>query len=238
MVEEVVYMIKLRNQNPVATTGVVISNALPPALDFVEAVPPPNEIDGNFLEFRVPSLASGASTLIVIKAELGSDARAGISLTNRVTILDDAGNSGQASFQGNVRAGTISSTGKLSAKLTMPNRVTIAGGRPGRLRSTISIVNGGRGDAENVVVTLTGPEAANLTSAIPGPNTIVTKDGIVTLTWIFPTMKGPGNESIKVNHDVAADTPNGTSLAFTATVRADDGRNDIVSDTVEVNNRD
>jgi uncharacterized repeat protein (TIGR01451 family) len=238
VVDEVVYMIKLRNQTPLAATGVVIRNALPPALDFVESVPPPNQIDGNLLEYDVPTLPSGASTLVVIKAELGNDASPGISLVDRVTVFDDDGNSLQASFQGNVRAGTTTNAGRLSVALTMPNRVTIAGGRPGRLRSSIAIVNGGRGDAENVVLTLKGPESAALTSALPGPNTVETEDGIVTLTWVFPTLKGPGNESIKINHDVAADTPNGTNLQFTATVRADDGRNDMASDTVEVRNRD
>ncbi len=238
VVEDVVYMIKLRNQSATTMSGVVIRNALPPALDLVESVPPPTASDGNLLTYNFSSLPSGASALVVIKATLGSSASPGISLVNRATVLDAAGNTAQATFQGNVRAGSTSTnTGKLSVKLTMPKRVTIAGGRAGRLKSTISIVNGARGDAENVVVTLRGPATAALTSAIPGPNTSSIESGVLTLTWVFPTMKGPGNQSIKINHDVAATVPNGVVLPFTATVRADDGRNDSISSNVEVSNR-
>jgi len=239
VVEDVIYMIRLNNQSAQTATGVVIRNALPPALDFVESVPPPSSVDGNLLTYNTAALASGASTQVVIKARLGSSASPGIGLINRATVIDSAGKTAQATFQGNIRAGSTSTnSGKLSVKLTMPKRVTIAGGRPGKLKSTIAIVNGARGDAQNVVVTLTGPAAAAMTSAIPGPNTTSTQNGIVTLTWVFPTMKGPGNQSIKINHDVAASTPNGTALAFTSTVRANDGRNDSATATVEASNRD
>ena len=77
--------------------------------------------------------------------------------------------------------------GRLQLKLTMPRNVTIAGGRAGNLKSTLSITNGGRGDAKNVLVTLEGPAAAAYDSATPGPASVdETSDGKVRLTWIFP----------------------------------------------------
>jgi hypothetical protein len=162
---------------------------------------------------------------------------AGATLSNRAYVVDAEGNSAQATFTGGVRPGRPASDGRLKLALTMPKTVTIAGGRPGNLRSSLTITNGARGDARNVTVVLEGPAAATFASAIPGPTSQETVGGKLRLTWVFPTLKGPGNETIKINHDVATNVPDGTNLSFQATVRADDGRTDNASRTVEVRNR-
>ncbi len=63
----------------------------------------------------------------------------------------------QGTFVGGVRAGSLPSDGKLLLKLTAPKTLTIAGGRPGQLKSSLTITNGSRGETKNVVVTLDRP---------------------------------------------------------------------------------
>ena len=238
VVDTVVYVIKLMNQGATPTTDVVVNNALPPGLEFVQSDPPPVDIDGTLLSFKIPTLQSGETRLIVIKAELGPTAVPGASLTNRTTVYDAQGNSASASFTGGVRPGTPASDGKLQVKLTMPKTLTIAGGKAGTLKSTLTITNGGRGDTKNVVATLTGPAAATFNSSIPGPSSqSTTPQGEKQLTWTFPTLKGPSNETIKITHKVAPTVADGTSLTFRAEVHAGDGRRDDESRTVTVRNR-
>ena len=42
-----VYVIKLTHEGALPTNEVIVSNSLPPGLDFVESDPPPTTIDGN-----------------------------------------------------------------------------------------------------------------------------------------------------------------------------------------------
>jgi hypothetical protein len=184
------------------------------------------------LTYNFSSLPSGSSKQIVIEAELGPGAAAGTSLVNRVTAIDAAGNFADKTFTGGVRSGPLPSDGKLQVALTTVKRV-LAGSK---LKSTIGITNGGRGNAENVVVTLDGPPTAEIIAnqTFPAPTGQQLIDGKVRWTWVFPTVKGPGNESIKTTHVINEDTPAGTSLNFTARVSAADGRNDQESKSVEV----
>jgi uncharacterized repeat protein (TIGR01451 family) len=238
VVTTMVYVIKLTNEGALETTDVVINNALPTGLEFVESDPPPTDIAANLLSFKMPSLQPGASKVIVIKAELGPSAVPGSTLTNRTTVVDAQGNSVQGTFTGSVRAGALPSDGKLQLKLTTPKTLTIAGGRPGQLKSSLTVTNGSRGETKDVVVTLEGPAAAAYKSALPSPSlNETTPQGNTKLTWTFPTMKGPGNKTIKITHEVAANTPDGTALNFHATVQAADGRHDDESRTVTVRNR-
>ncbi len=230
-------MIRLRNQTAATTTNLVVSDALPPGLDFVESDPPPSAVDGNLLTYRFSSLGSGATRLVVIKAALSDAAEPGMTLTNRATVLDAQGNSAQASFTGGVRTGSSVDPGRLEISMTTARRVTITGDRPGDLRSTLAIVNGGRAAAANVVVTLEGPATAAFDSAIPGPSSQQVVDGKLRLTWLFPSIKGPGNESIRVSHDVAPTVPDGTVLNFAVSVSAQDGRTGTDTRSVEVDNR-
>jgi hypothetical protein len=120
----------------------------------------------------------------------------------------------------------------------MPKTLTIAGGRPGTLKSSLTITNGARSDANNVVVTLEGPATAAYSSSTPGAaSQELIPGGMLRLTWVFPSVKGPGNETIKLNQTVAASVPDGANLSFRATVQADDGRNDSATRTVQVRNR-
>jgi hypothetical protein len=160
-----------------------------------------------------------------------------MTLTNRATVLDAQGHSAQASFTGGVRKGVDGGSGRLEVSMTTARRVTITGDKPGKLQSTLSVTNGGRTPATNVVVTLEGPSTAAFASAIPGPSSQRVVDGILRLTWTFPSVKGPGNESIKVIHDVSPTVPNGTVLNFAVTVSAADGRTGSDARTVEVTNR-
>ena len=120
----------------------------------------------------------------------------------------------------------------------MPNNVTIAGDRPGNLKSSITINNGSRGEARDVTLVLEGPGEADYDSATPGPVDVETlANGRIRVTWLFPSIKGPGNETIKLTHSVEPSVANGTNLSFRATVRSADGRNDEASDSVSVRNR-
>jgi hypothetical protein len=237
VVETMIYMIRLRNQTALPTTDVVLTNALPPGLDFVESDPPPTGRDDNVITYRFSSVGSGATKVVVIKANLSDQAEPGMTLTNRATVLDAQGNSAQSTFTGGVRKGVDGGTGRLEVSMTTARRVTITGDRPGRLQSTVTVTNGGRTPAANVVVTLEGPSTAAFSSAIPGPSSQQVVDGKLRLTWTFPSVKGPGNESIKVIHDVAPTVPNGTVLNFAVSVSAADGRTGTDSRTVEVVNR-
>jgi hypothetical protein len=120
----------------------------------------------------------------------------------------------------------------------MPKTLTMTGGKPGTLKSTLTVTNGARPDAKNVTVTLDGPATAAYSSAIPGPSSQqTTPDGKLRLTWTFPTIGGPGNETIKLTQKVSASVADGTSLSFHATVSAPDGRMDDATKTVAVRNR-
>jgi uncharacterized repeat protein (TIGR01451 family) len=203
VVSTMVYVIKLTNEGAFATTDVVVNNALPTGLEFVESDPPPTDIAANLISFKAPALQPGASKVIVIKAELGPSAVPGSTLINRTSVVDAQGNSVQATFVGGVRAGALPSDGKLQLKLTVPKTLTIAGGRPGQLKSSLTITNGSRGETKDVVVTLEGPAAAAYKSALPSPSlNETTPQGNVKLTWTFPTMKGPGNKTIKTSEDL------------------------------------
>jgi uncharacterized repeat protein (TIGR01451 family) len=238
VVDTAVYVIRLSHEGALPTTNVIVHNALPPGLEFVESDPPPTTIDGNLVSFRFPTVQPGETKLIVLKAQLGPTAVPGSTLTNRAYVVDEEGNTAQATFTGGVRPGSPAGDGRLQLKLTMPNNVTIAGDRPGNLKSSLTITNGGRGEAKNVLVTLEGPGTAAYDSATPGPADVeTTADGKVRLTWIFPSVKGPGNETIKLTHKVDVDAPDGASLSFRATVRAQDGRSDDATETVAVRNR-
>jgi Domain of unknown function DUF11 len=237
VVDTMVYVIKLSHEGVLPTTNVVINNALPPALDFVESDPPPTSIEGNLISFRFATVQPGETKLIVLKAQVGPTAVAGSTLTNRVYVVDDQANTAQATFVGGIRPGTAPSDGKLQLSLTIPNNITVVGDRPSNLKSSVIVTNGARGDAKNVVVTLEGPSTAAFDSATPEPASIETTDGTTRLTWIFPTFKGPGNETIKVTHKVGPELANGTKLSFRGTVRADDGRSDSETDSVEVRKR-
>jgi uncharacterized repeat protein (TIGR01451 family) len=237
-VTTMVYVIKVTNEGALATTDVVINNALPTGLDFVESDPPPADIAGGLLSFKLPSLQPGASKVIVIRAELNATAVPGSTLTNRTSVVDAQGNSAQATFTGGVRAGSLPSDGKLRLKFTAPKTLTIAGGRPGQLKSSLTVTNGARGETKNVVVTLEGPAAAGFKSAIPGPSlTETTPQGNRRITWTFPALKGPSNQTIKITHEVPPTVADGTALTFTATVQAADGRHDDESRTITVRNR-
>ena len=190
------------------------------------------------MSFKFPTVQPGETKLIVIKAQLGPTAVAGSTLTNRTYVVDAEGNSVQATFTGGVRKGNPASDGRLKLSLTMPKNVTIAGGRAGTLKSSLTISNGARGSAQNVVVTLDGPAAAAFDSSNPGVATsMTTPDGKLHLTWVFPSVKGPGNETIKLTQKVDPLVPDGATLSFRATVHADDGRSDDATRTVDVRNR-
>ena len=234
VVTTVVYLIKLRNIGVADTSNVTITNTLPSALQFLESSPPPTTTVGNQLTYKFASLPSGASKLIVIQAEIGPEATGGSGLTDTATVVDDGGNFAQASFVGSIRAGSTNNSGKLQVALTTVKRV-VAGSK---LKSTISVTNGARGDAKNVMVTLDGPLGVDIigSQTFPPPSSQQTVDGKTRWTWIFPTVKGPGNLSIKTTHLVPDTLANGTALNFTARVSAEDGRHDEVSKSVEVRN--
>jgi uncharacterized repeat protein (TIGR01451 family) len=233
VVETIVYIIKVTNESGMATTGVTINDALPPGLDFVNSDPGPTTISGNLISINVGTLQPGETRLVQVEAELGPTATAGSTLTNRAYVVDSQGNSAQASFTGSVRTGTVTDNGRLSLSLTMPKTLTIAGGKDGTLKSSITITNGSRSDLQNVIVTLDGPPTAIFDSATPGP----TMSGSGSLTWVFPTFNGHANVAIKLSQKVSATVADGTSLSFHAAVRSDDGRTDSDSTTVTVRNK-
>jgi uncharacterized repeat protein (TIGR01451 family) len=232
VVTTMLYVIKLRNVGVDDSSNVVISNILPAGLEYSQSTPAPTSRDGNVLTYNFASLPSGGSKQIVIEAELGPGAEPGTSLVNRVTAIDAAGNFAEKTFSGGVRSGPEPSAGRLQVSLTTVRRV-LAGSK---LKSTIGVTNGARGNAENVVVTLDGPAAATIVGdqTFPSPTKQEVIDGQVRWTWVFPTVKGPGNESIKTTHIINENTPAGTSLNFTARVSAADGRKDDESKIVEV----
>jgi hypothetical protein len=224
-------VIKLRNIGVDPSIGVVVNNALPTGLEFLESIPFPSSQSGNALTYNIGTLESGESRQIVIKAELGPTAVAGQTLVNRTTAFDDAGNFAQKTFTGGIRSGAPPSAGRLEVALTTVRRI-VAGTK---LKSSISITNGARGDANDVMVTLDGPPDLELLGdqTIPGPVSEQLIDGKRRWTWIFPRVNGPGNETIKTTHVVPEDAA-GTSFNLTARVSAPDGRNDQESATVEV----
>jgi uncharacterized repeat protein (TIGR01451 family) len=237
VVETVVYQIKLSHEGVLPTSNVIVNSALPPALDFLDSDPGPTSIEGNLISFRFGTVQPGETKLIVLKAQLGPTAVPGSTLTTRAYVVDDQGNSAQASFIGGIRPGSNPSDGRLQVSLAMSRNVTVVGDRPTKLKSSINVTNGGRGDSRNVVVTLEGPASAGFDTATPGPSNIETDGGMLRLTWIFPTFKGPGNESIKVTHTIGPDLANGTNLNFRGAVRSDDGRSDTDTATVQVRKR-
>jgi uncharacterized repeat protein (TIGR01451 family) len=145
VVDTMVYVIKLSHEGVLPTTNVVINNALPPALDFVESDPPPTSIEGNLISFRFATVQPGETKLIVLKAQVGPTAVAGSTLTNRVYVVDDQANTAQATFVGGIRPGTAPSDGKLQLSLTIPNNITVVGDRPSNLKSSVIVTKERRG---------------------------------------------------------------------------------------------
>jgi uncharacterized repeat protein (TIGR01451 family) len=232
VVTTMIYIIKLQNIGNVDSTNVRVANALPAGLTFSQSVPPPVSASGGLLTYSFGTMPPGSTRLITIQAELSAAAQPGTTLTDYVSVSDDQGNSADASFSGGVRTASLPSDGRLSVSLTAPKRV-VAGSK---MKSSIIVSNGGRGDTQNVTLQLTAPQAAQLESAIPGPSSVQSSGGQTTATWLFPTFKGPGNKTIKLTHRIPASVPAGTAMSFSTNVSAMDGRSDTDNATVEIRN--
>jgi hypothetical protein len=77
--------------------------------------------------------------LITIQAELSSSAVAGTTVTNYVSMTDDAGNSADAHFVGTVRGGSTPSDGRLTVAYTAPKRI-VAGSNLKTNREELKVV--------------------------------------------------------------------------------------------------
>jgi uncharacterized repeat protein (TIGR01451 family) len=232
VVTTAIYVIKARNIGAVDTTNVKITNVLPSGLQFLQSIPPPSSSDGGILTYNFPTFAAGSTKQIIIQAELLPTTLAGTGLADAATLIDAQGNYGQATFTGGVRAGTTAGSGKLTVTFTTVRQV-LAGSN---LKSTITINNGGRTSAEDVVLTVDSPQEAQFVLAIPGPSSVQTVNGKVRLTWNVASIKGPGNQSVKLTQRVQDNVAAGTVLTFNTNVTAKDGRSDQTTNTVTVRN--
>ena len=230
VVTQMVYLVQLRNVGATDTTGVTVTDALPPGLGFSQSIPPPNNNDSGLLTFNVPQLPAGGIKLFLIEGELLQSTPPGVGLSNTVTVVDDQGNFAQGTFTGSVRAGSPSGPGKLDVALTTVSH-TIVGSK---LKSTLAVNNGGRSDAHNVVLTLDGPPDLAFSSAIPGPTSIQKTSDNLRLTWKFATVAGPGKAVVKLTQVVPDNATSGTTYTLTANVSADDGRTSSDTATIQV----
>jgi len=211
------YSIRVNNFSPNLATNVLVTNVLPTGLTFDSALPPPTSDVGQTLEWKFPTLASGASELILLRAVLDPTSAPGTALEDDVTVTDDAGNVANGSFVGQVRG----------AKLNKPPLVvTITSLRralPGTsVKSTISVSNF-RAVARGVVLTVTLPPQTKLGLSIPPPS--ATANG--QATWQLGDILKTSNVAIRFTIDSSA----APGTVLTTSVQASDADGDQASDS-------
>jgi len=225
-----VYLIRVRNKSLLTVNGVEVINQLPAGVTFTEAVPSPSSINGNELVFELPGMAPFESRAIVVKAELVAETPAGTLLPNTATLLRDGVPLEQITFTGNVRPPGASTSGQLRAQITVPRQI-LAGSR---LNATLDIVNTGRREGQDVVVTLTRPAILQLESASPPPSSTVSDGAMTTFVWEIPSLRGPSNVRIKWSERVPLDAVPGSELGLSATVTDASGRSGAADAVVRV----
>jgi uncharacterized repeat protein (TIGR01451 family) len=198
---DVVYALRVVNVTSDTATDVRVTDQLPDGLTFINALPSPTTEAGTLLTWLVPSIAPGAFKQILMRATLDPGSVAGTLLQNQVTVTDDAGHLGGASFTGRVRGTAIA---RPALNLGM---ITVRRAFPGsQVRYNIGVKNAGSGSASDVIVSTTLPPQTSFVLSTPPPATSV--NGV--LTWKLGTLLASGRQvvrlTVKLDDAIAAGT--------------------------------
>ncbi|MDQ3814560.1 MAG: DUF11 domain-containing protein, partial [Armatimonadota bacterium] len=157
------YTLTVRNNGPVAASGVTLTDTLPVGVTFVSATPAASTRSGRVLTFNLGSLANGASrqvTVVVTPATAGT-------LTNTASVTGaqrDPNTANNTATQNTV----VSPVANLSlTKTAAPDPVTAGN----NLVYTLTVHNNGPSAATNVRLTDTLPAGIDFIAATPAPST-------------------------------------------------------------------
>ncbi|MFN8525950.1 MAG: hypothetical protein U0821_22850 [Chloroflexota bacterium] len=212
--EQITYTLTARNNGPSAATGVVVNDELPPGVTLVSATPTQGTCAGApSVTCSLGTLANGASVTITIVARL--DAVGTVVNTARIggREPDPTNTNNGASVGATVVGVTPQSGADLSiAKTASPASVSLNDA----VTFTLTVNNGGPGQATGVIVTDPLPSGLTLISATPSQGSCTPGQ---TVTCAIGTLAAGANATVTIQ---ARATANGT-LINTATVRGNEG---------------
>ena len=218
------YAIRVTNVTTDTATNVTLTNVLPSGLVFIDALPPPKNQTGNTLTWVFPSLDSGASKLLVLRAALDSTVVPGQTLINTIEVTDDRGNLADASSTIRVH-GVQTNAPPLTLIMTTVKRTFPRS----QLRYTFNVKNTGVPIAHNVVLTTAMPPGTTFVLSTPP----VSKKTGTQLTWNLGTLVRSAQSVVRLSLTVNDNVQPGTVLSTSADVN--DAGGDTASASADVN---
>ena len=222
--DQITYTLTIDNLGSVDATGVVVADVLPPEVSFASASPSPDSVVGNTLTWQLGTVASGATVVITVNADV--DALAG-SATNNVSVT---GNESEDPTNNSATCLTEIFSPDVFVSKGCPTDVT------GGEQATYNIVagNSGTSPAANVIVTDTLPAGVTFVSATPSPSSVV--GDTVTIDLGDLGAGATTNITIVVDVDVTSGTLTNVVSVATDTPEGGDGptnNSDTCASTVQ-----
>jgi uncharacterized repeat protein (TIGR01451 family) len=217
------YAIRITNVTPDTATNITVTDLLPVGLVFLDALPPPSTQTGNTLTWLFPTLESGASKLILLRAALDSTVEPGQVLEDLLNVSDDKGNTADASYV--IRVHGVKTNSPPLTMIATAVRRTFPGNQ---LRYNFSIKNTGVPIAQDVTLTSMVPEGTTFVLSTPPPTS---RHGN-QVTWRLGTMVKSAQSVVRLSVQVNEDVAPGTVLSNSAEVT--DAAGDTASAQLDV----
>ncbi len=208
--EQLSYTITAINNGPSQATGVTVSDPLPAGLTFVDAPGCTYDGAGRTVTCDIGTMAVGVPSTFTITTTVDGDVTGGTVLTNTATVSaasdPDPGNNTATET-----TDVVAEADLVITKVSSPNPFV-----PGQeLTYTISVLNAGPSDAQNVTVNDTLPSGFFPTSIEPAAECLQSGAAI---DCSFPSLAGGEAVTITV---IGQTSPSATTFTNTATVDSD-----------------
>jgi len=221
------YAIRVRNITPDTATNVRVTLPLPRGLTFLNSLPVPTTEDDQTLTWVFPTIASGASKLILVRSALDDTTDPGTSLETVVSVTDDAGNLTEVSLIGTVRGARVD-----RPPLTL-SATTVKRAFPGnQVKYTFKVKNSGLTLASGVVLKATLPPNTTLllSNTTPPPSSTSASE----VTWRLGNLVRSGQAVVRMSVRIDNDVPDKTVLSNSAEARDSAGNTATANAQVEV----
>jgi uncharacterized repeat protein (TIGR01451 family) len=201
--DQITFTVTLTNNGPQAATGVTVTDLLPAGLTFVSAAPSQGTYTSGTGVWNVGTIASGASTTLVITATVVSPN----AQTNSATITA----SDQADPNPNNNAASVAETPQ-QADLALVKTVSTATPNVGdQITFTITLTNAGPQTATGVQATDLLPAGLTFVSAIPSQGTYTPGTGL----WNVGTVTTGAPATLQITATVVSPNAQTNSAAIT-----------------------